>query len=454
MRCGTIIPLIKRSYLDPASLENYRAITLSSLIGKVIDHMIMNRYESIFKTDKRQFAFKKGASCNQCTFVLQEVARHFINNGSCSFACLLDLKKAFDRVNLSKLFDKLRSCGAPPHMLRALMGLYSDQHLRVQWNGAFSDEFSASNGVKQGGVLSPVLFCVYLDDLFKSLANLDLGCHVGSTFYGALAFADDLTLLSPSAIGLNTMLRRCYNYAIFSVAKSVCIRLGLRDTKEALPTVTLGGTAIPWAQQVKHLGHIISSDLTDSNDINDKVNAFYGQVNGLIFRMKRLRVDLLAKMFMTYCTSFYGCELWDPSDKNTDMLSVAWRKAVRRIWQLPYTTHCGLLPGLMNGLSAIDVIMLRTINFVNSNLSSTNVCLKYISQFCMSRTFSHTGRVMALFAHDYCRNFKLRQLFVERNTNAHSDVLLELCMVKSGTFCIDGFDLDEVATLITHIATM
>ena len=54
---------------------------------------------------------------------------------------------------------------------------------------------------------------------------------------------------------------------------------------------------------------------------------------------------------------------------------------------------------------------------------------------------SHTGRDMALFAHDYCRNFKLRQLFVERNTNAHSDVLLELCMVKSGTLCIDGFDL-------------
>jgi hypothetical protein len=241
---------------------------------------------------------------------------------------------------------------------------------------------------------------------------------------------------------------------IFSVAKSVCIRLGLKDTKESLPTVTLGGTAIPWAQQVIHLGHIISSDIADSNDINDKVNAFYGQVNGLICRMKRLRVDLLAKMFMTYCTSFYGCELWDPSGKSIDMLSVAWRKAVRRVWQLPYITHCDLLPGLMNGLSAIDTIMLRTINFVNSNLSSTNVCLKYISQFCISRTYSHTGRVMALFAHNYCRNFKLRQLFFERNMNAHSNLLLELCMVKSGALHIDGFDLTEVATLLTHIATM
>ena len=72
----------------------------------------------------------------------------------------------------------------------------------------------------------------------------------------------------------------------------------------------------------------------------------------------------------------------------------------------------------------------------------------------MSCTYSHTERVKALFAHDYRRNFKLRQLFVERNTNAHSYKLPEVCVIKSGVLRIDGFDLEEVITLLTHIALM
>ena len=133
----------------------------------------------------------------------------------------------------------------------------------------------------------------------------------GSTFCGALAFADDLKLLSLSAIGLNMMRRRCYYYAekhdIIWVANSICIQFGPRDTKEPLPIVTLGGMAIPWTQQVKQLGHIISSDLSDSIDVNDKADAFYSLVNELVCRMKHLRVDLLAKIFMIFCTSFYSC---------------------------------------------------------------------------------------------------------------------------------------------------
>ena len=72
----------------------------------------------------------------------------------------------------------------------------------------------------------------------------------------------------------------------------------------------------------------------------------------------------------------------------------------------------------------------------------------------MSCTYSHTERVKALFAHDYRRKFELRQLFVERNTNALSNILLELCVVKPGVLRIDGFDLEEVITLITHIVSM
>ena len=57
--------------------------------------------------------------------------------------------------------------------------------MAVRWNNEYSDSFGVSNGVKQGGVLSPILFCIYIDNLLMSLKNNDIGCHVGSHFCGA-----------------------------------------------------------------------------------------------------------------------------------------------------------------------------------------------------------------------------------------------------------------------------
>ena len=61
------------------------------------------------------------------------------------------------------------------------------------------------NGVKQGGVLYPLLFSIYTDSLLKRLEESGVGCHMGGHFTGALAYADDITLLSPSMPGLGTL---------------------------------------------------------------------------------------------------------------------------------------------------------------------------------------------------------------------------------------------------------
>jgi len=85
-------------------------------------------------------------------------------------------------------------------------------YIRVSWCG-FSEYFLATNGVKQGGVLSPVLLCVYTDNLLVRLSNANVGCFIGSNYVGALAYADDLVLLAPTASALRKMLAICDVYA-------------------------------------------------------------------------------------------------------------------------------------------------------------------------------------------------------------------------------------------------
>ena len=78
---------------------------------------------------------------------------------------------------------------------------------RVSWGNHLSQYLELSNGVKQGGILSPILFNIYIDKLLLELKESGFGCHINNTFVGALCYADDVTSLnSPSIRGLNAMI--------------------------------------------------------------------------------------------------------------------------------------------------------------------------------------------------------------------------------------------------------
>ena len=90
-----------------------------------------------------------------------------------------------------------------PLFLRFLMHSYYNQEMRIKWNSALSGTFNTSNRVKQGSVLSPLLFTIYLDQLILSLKDLGVGCHLNGMFVGAFSYADDVTLLAPTNMALS-----------------------------------------------------------------------------------------------------------------------------------------------------------------------------------------------------------------------------------------------------------
>ena len=118
------------------------------------------------------------------------------------YSCLLDASKAFDKVHYGKMFKLLIKRKLPLIIVRMLFDSYTRQQVCVLWDSCRSRNFHVKNGVKQGGVLSPILFIVYFDELIILLKKRNIGCHIGSHLIGALGYADDLTLLSPSLSSL------------------------------------------------------------------------------------------------------------------------------------------------------------------------------------------------------------------------------------------------------------
>ena len=202
------IPKNKRKSLNDS--DNYRGIALSSVIGKLMAIVLIKRNAEVLATCYQQFGFKKSLSTTQCSFALREIINCYNNRGGEVHLLLLDASRAFDRIDFVKLFSLLLDRGICPSTAKYLLNSLKNQKLRVKWKNSYSDSFYVTNGVKQGGVISPLLFNVYVDELFKRLRKSGIGCYIGNIYAGSLGFADDVNLVCPS---LNA-LRRAYKICL------------------------------------------------------------------------------------------------------------------------------------------------------------------------------------------------------------------------------------------------
>jgi hypothetical protein len=133
-----------------------------------------------------------------------------------------------------------------------------------------------------------------------------------------------------------------------------------------------------------HLGHIITSQFSDLEDIVQRRNCFVGQVNNLFCFFNKLSLDVRLKLFKAYCTSYYGCELWSLEGSSTDLFSIAWRKALRRLLGLPNDSHSYLLPILTDTLPVFVEICKRSAHFIYSCLFSASSFVQKFVRYCIT----------------------------------------------------------------------
>ena len=445
--------------------DNYRAIAINSSLCKIFDYMIIEFYENLFvsEVNNRQFAYKAKCSTSQCTFILSEVVDYYIKNGSSVVASFIDCSKAFDRVQYKRLFCVLQNKGICPITCRLLAVMYSNIKANVVWNGIVSDVFDINNGVKQGGVISPLLFNLYTESLISEIIESGIGCHIGSVSTAVLMYADDIALLAPTRSAMQRLLDICQRFGLehnlsFNPEKSECIIFG---SKYSNLDLYLNNKLIPIVNEVTYLGHKLFNSKRYSNDIfciDSVISDLKTRTNIILSHFKFLDIDSKIKIFNTNCSSFYGCILSNQENNSLDSLDRAWRVACRRILSLPYRTHCNLIPPLMNSLPPSKQINIRTINFFKNSLNSNSNFLKFICNNCLneesSTMFKSLNKISCNLKLNISDLLQLPKSYLKKeiivNFNWKSCLLKELLHCREGKMDC-GLSFNMINQLITDI---
>ena len=327
------------------------------------------------------------------------------------YVCLLDLTKAFDHVKHHTLFKKLSS-KVPAIFLRLIMIIYLCQTGNVKWDNSYSSNFSVTNGVRQGAVASPLYFNVYLDDLFLSIKESGLGCHIGNYFYGLFGFADDCALLSPSRQGLQSMLDICSKYfsdhgikisvnVIVEKSKTKCMAFNVNIVPAMLSLYDL---SLPWVSTAVHLGHTFTTAEDTSADILSSKGLFNSKVHEFRQEFGDQHPVVFIKLVQIYLTSMYGSNLWDLYHPSANKLFSAWNSMIKYTYNLPFATHKQILYNITEQTHLRVSIIRRFVNFYKK----LSLCSKpeIINLFYLQRNDVRSvfGRNIANICHEFNTN--------------------------------------------------
>ena len=297
LKVAKVIPIYKSG--DKSQISNYRPISLLNTFSKIYEKFLLSRLETYLNKNSilydGQFDFRKKRSTALALASFLDIVTEALDNSQYALSLFIDLSKAFDTIDHSLLLKKLSSYGIRGLALDLIKDYLSNRYQFVEINGVPSELMSISCGVPQGSILGPMLFLLYINDMYTCTKILKL-----------ILFADDTTIVFTSN-DLNKLIRTVNKELVLLSDWFALNKLSLNSLKtnymifknnnldSPLPDLILDGVTVTRVQSVKFLGVLVDEKLTWKNH----VTVVEKKLSSASFILRKIRYKITQRTALT-----------------------------------------------------------------------------------------------------------------------------------------------------------
>lgn len=336
---GLIVKIPKKG--DLSDCGNWRGITLLNTVNKILAFIISTRLSEVLDPAfrKEQAGFRPGRSCTNQINTLRIIIEQSAEFQSPLYLLFIDFEKAFDSVNREFMWKVLDLYGVPGKLLNLVKELYRDCECKVIHCGKTGDGIPLQQGVRQGCILSSLLFITVLDCIMLTVNAKPRGIKwTMHSWLEDLDFADDICLLSHK---MSDMIEKTNH--LIELSKIAGMKINVSKTKlmkigNSKETLQIYGTNVEEVNIFQYLGSQITKDGGAQTDVTcriKKARQAFGMLNN-IWKSSQISRSLKLKIYKSNVKSvlLYGCETWKTTNKIINDLQVFQNKCLRRILKI------------------------------------------------------------------------------------------------------------------------
>ena len=435
-KTGVIVNLYKSG--DIYNIDNYRGLTINSCLAKLFNTILNKRLMKFLESNKlicdNQIGFKSKARTSDHIFIINTLFRKFCKSNKRLYLCFVDFRKAYDSVWREALMLKLLRLGVRGNFFGTVKNMYDNCKACIKSNGFLSEAFECKSGVKQGDVMSPNLFNIFINDLPLIFSDDTDSPKLNQLFVHCLMYADDLVLLSLTEDGLQNKLDKLHKYCCdwalnINVKKTQVMAMTSSKVDTPCRNMNIGDSKLQWVHTYKYLGILISSN---GNFVNSSENLC---VRGwkAFFKIKAALKDvdvfpaLKLKLFDALIRPVicYNSEIWGVMNNVFNSRSIAqfWDRATKLTVENFHLKYCkgllGVHPNAVNAAvmgelgrlpmficiikSALKYIM--HMNDVKNERPLLNAAIEEDKGLCLSKSwYRKLDKIVSFFNFNFDRN--------------------------------------------------
>ena len=323
---GIITPIHKEGPKEDP--DNYRGICIGSALSKVLSTMMNQRLTDYTKANnminKAQIGFEISNRTSDHLLTVKSLVNKYVSdNKGKMYTCFIDFRKAFDTVWHEGLFYKLEEANITGNFLNTLKDMYNKTECAVKMGNRTTQYFKCKKGVRQGDPLSPLLFNIFINGIFDRLAEGDCDPVTLNEIdkINALAYADDIVLLSTSRNGLqkalNVVQQYCQDWKLKVNHKKTKCMTFTRGTQKEKTQFIMEGEALENVKEYKYLGIMINKK---NCTFTPAIKALKIKATRALYAIKakvninRLPIKMALKLFDSLVKPIllYASETWEP----------------------------------------------------------------------------------------------------------------------------------------------